>query len=200
MEWLSAENVVAVGTAMLGIVASGVMVWYERRVPRRKRIGYRVQMDNPIGDDVRSGRANRRLGLFDEAPGMSDATLVLLRIENDGSQSIADNDYTGRELHGLTAVFTDRTIRGVSVTQPVGTDHLMDHFTPAAGLGYDTNTLRIPRVPLNPATTSSCWCCCPAATSAARSGSSAASATARCTPTAAPPRTTRRPCSAAPPG
>ncbi|WP_427921651.1 substrate-binding domain-containing protein [Streptomyces sp. cg40] len=150
MEWLSAENVVAVGTAVLGIVASGVMVWYERRTPRRKRIGYRVQMDNPIGDDVRSGRANRRLGLFDEAPGMSDATLVLLRIENDGSQSIADNDYTGRELHGLTAVFTDRTIRGVSVTQPVGTDHLMDHFTPAAGLGYDANTLRIPRVPLNP--------------------------------------------------
>jgi len=106
-------------------------------------------MDNPIGDDVRSGRANRRLGLFDEVPGMSDATLVLLRIENDGSQSIADNDYTGRELHGLTAVFTDRTIRGVSVTQPVGTDHLMDHFTPAAGLGYDGSTLRIPRVPLN---------------------------------------------------
>ncbi|WP_043667398.1 PstS family phosphate ABC transporter substrate-binding protein [Streptomyces xylophagus] len=149
MEWLSAENVVAVGTALLGIVASGVMVWYERRVPRRKRIGYRVQMDNPIGDDVRSGRANRRLGLFDEAPGMTDATLVLLRIENDGSQSIADNDYTGRELHGLTAVFTDRTIRGVSVTQPDGTDHLMDHFTRAAGLGYDGNTLRIPRVPLN---------------------------------------------------
>ncbi|MET9380984.1 substrate-binding domain-containing protein [Streptomyces sp. NPDC002928] len=149
MEWLSAENVVAVGTAVLGIVASGVMVWYERRVPRRKRIGYRVQMDNPIGDDVRSGRANRRLGLFDEAPGMTDATLVLLRIENDGSQSIVDNDYTGRELHGLTAVFTDRTIRGVSVTQPPETDHLMDHFTAAAGLGYEGNTLRIPRVPLN---------------------------------------------------
>jgi phosphate transport system substrate-binding protein len=35
VEWLSAENVVAVGTAVLGIVASGVMVWYERRVPRR---------------------------------------------------------------------------------------------------------------------------------------------------------------------
>ncbi|MFD9000844.1 substrate-binding domain-containing protein [Streptomyces sp. NPDC059582] len=149
MEWLSAENVVALGTAVLGIVASGVMVWYERRVPRRKRIGYRVQMDNPIGDDVRSGRASRRLGLFDEAPGMTDATLVLLRIENDGSQSIVDNDYTGRELHGLTAVFTDRTIRGVSVTQPPETDHLMDHFTPAAGLGYEGNTLRIPRVPLN---------------------------------------------------
>lgn len=151
MEWLSAENVVAVGTALLGIVASGVMVWYERRVPRRKRIGYRVQMDSPIGGGARSGQANRRLGLFDEAPRMSDATLVLLRIENDGSQSIAGNDYTSPELHGLTAVFSDRTIRGVSVTQPPGTDHLMDHFTPESGLGYeeDSDTLHIPRVPLN---------------------------------------------------
>ncbi|PBC62444.1 phosphate ABC transporter substrate-binding protein [Streptomyces sp. Tue6028] len=149
MEWLSAENVVAVATAVVGIVASAGMVWYERRVPRRKRIGYRVQMDNPIGDDVRSGRANVRLGLFDETPGMTDATLVLLRIENDGSQSIAGDDYTSRERHGLTAVFTDRTIRGVSVTQPPGTDHLMDHFTPAAGLSYEDGVLRIPRVPLN---------------------------------------------------
>ncbi|WP_405870684.1 MULTISPECIES: PstS family phosphate ABC transporter substrate-binding protein [unclassified Streptomyces] len=149
MEWLSAENVVAVGTAVLGIVASGVMVWYERRVPRRKRIGYRVQMDNPIGDGVRLGRANVRMGLFDEAPGMSDATLVLLRIENDGSQGIDRDDYTSPEVHGLTAVFTGRTIRGVSVTQPSGTDHLMDHFTASRGFGYDGNTLRIPRVPLN---------------------------------------------------
>ncbi|MFD7707309.1 substrate-binding domain-containing protein [Streptomyces sp. NPDC059785] len=149
MDWLSAENVVAVATAVVGIVASAGMVWYERRVPRRKRIGYRVQMDNPIGDDVRSGRTNARLGWFDEAPGMSDATLVLLRIENDGSQSIGDADYTARELHGLTAVFTDRTIRGVSVTQPDGVDHLMGHFTASAGFGYQDGTLRIPRVPLN---------------------------------------------------
>ncbi|MBD0838705.1 PstS family phosphate ABC transporter substrate-binding protein [Streptomyces sp. TRM68416] len=151
MELLSAENVIAVATALAGIVASAVMVWYERRVPRRKRIGYRVQMDNPIGDGVTSGRANVRLGLFDEAPGMHQATLVLLRIENDGSQSIGHDDYTSRELHGLTAEFTDRNIHGVSVTQPTGTDHLMSHFTPHAGFGYDPggNTLRIPRVPLN---------------------------------------------------
>lgn len=148
VEWLSAENVVAVGTAVLGVVASGVMVWYERRVPRRKRIGYRVQMDNPIGDDVRSGRANVRLGLFDAD--MDDATLVLLRVENDGSQSIDRDDYTGPEPHGLTAVFTDRTIRGVSVTQPTDIDHLMDHFTAQRGFGYEGNRLRIPRVPLNP--------------------------------------------------
>ena len=150
MEFLSAENVVAVGTALLGIAASGVMVWYERRVPRRKRIGYRVQMDNPIGDDVRMGRANVRIGLFDEAPGMSDATLVLLRIENDGSQGIDRDDYTSPEVHGLTVVFTDRTVRGVSVTQPSDTDHLMDHFTPTRGFGYDGNTLARPARPPQP--------------------------------------------------
>lgn len=116
MEWLSAENIVAVLTAVLGILASAAVLWYERRVPRRKRIGYRVQMDTPIGSNVRNGRPNTRLGLFNETPDMSDATLVLLRIENDGSQSIADNDYTGRELHGLTAEFTDRTIRAIAVT------------------------------------------------------------------------------------
>ncbi|MER5792168.1 substrate-binding domain-containing protein [Streptomyces sp. NPDC001980] len=149
MEWLSTENIVAVGTAVLGIVASAGIFWYERRVPRRKRIGYRVQMDNPIGDDARSGRIGRRLGLFDEAPDMADATLVLLRIENDGSQGIGRDDYTSPELHGLTAVFTDRIIRGVSVTQPTDTDHLMPHFTPDRGFGYSGNTLRIPRVPLN---------------------------------------------------
>ncbi|MEV6168158.1 substrate-binding domain-containing protein [Streptomyces sp. NPDC051954] len=150
MEWLSAENIVAVSTAMVGIVASAVMVWYERHIPRRKRIGYRVQMDNPIGDDFQSGRPNVRLGSFD-APNMANGTLVLLRIENDGSESIGLDDYTSRELNGLTVEFTDRNIHGVSVTQPQGTDHLMSHFTPHSGFGYDEdgNKLRIPRVPLN---------------------------------------------------
>lgn len=149
MEWLSAENVVAVLTAVLGILASGAVLWYERRVPRRKRIGYRVQLDTPIGSNVRSGRPNFRLGLFNETPEMSDATLVLLRIENDGSQSIADNDYTGREVHGLTAEFTERTIRAIAVTQPLGSEHLMDHFTPAAGMRHSGSTIYLPRVPLN---------------------------------------------------
>jgi phosphate transport system substrate-binding protein len=149
VEWLSAENVVAVLTAVLGILASGAVLWYERRVPRRKRIGYRVQLDTPIGSNVRSGRPNFRLGLFNETPEMSDATLVLLRIENDGSQSIADNDYTGREVHGLTAEFTDRTIRAIAVTQPLGAEHLMDHFTPAAGMRHSGSTIYLPRVPLN---------------------------------------------------
>ncbi|MBT2426831.1 substrate-binding domain-containing protein [Streptomyces sp. ISL-112] len=149
MEWFSAENVVAVLTAVLGVLASIGVLWYERRVPRHKRIGYRVQMDTPIGSDVSQGRANVRLGLFSETPDMSDATLVLLRVENDGSQSIVDSDYTGRELHGLTAEFTGRTVRGIAVTQPPGAAHLMEHFTPASGMRHSGSLIRLPRVPLN---------------------------------------------------
>ncbi|MFD7442078.1 substrate-binding domain-containing protein [Streptomyces sp. NPDC059909] len=149
MEWVSAENLVAVGTAVLGVLASVAVLWYERRVPSRKRIGYRIQLDTPIGSNVRNGRPNIRLGLFNDTPDMSDGTLVLLRIENDGSQSIADNDYTGRELHGLTVDFTDRFVRGLAVTHPSDTEHLVEHFTPAAGLRFVGNTLYIPRVPLN---------------------------------------------------
>ncbi len=150
VDWLSTENVVAVITALVGVVATFAGIWYERRVPRRKRIGYRVQMDMPIGSDNRHGppRANIRLGLFNDLPDMSDATLVLLRIENDGAQSITDTDYTSHEPHGLTAVFTERTVRGVAVTEP-GDEHLIDHFTPSNGMAHDGGRIYLPRVPLN---------------------------------------------------
>ncbi|MFD0026466.1 substrate-binding domain-containing protein [Streptomyces sp. NPDC058382] len=151
MEWFSAENIVAVLTAVLGVLVSIGVLWYERRVPRRKRIGYRVQMDTPIGSGVSQGRANVRLGLFNETPDMSDATLVLLRVENDGSQSIARGDYTGpdEQLHGLTVEFSERTVRGIAVTHSHGSDHLMDHFTPAGGMRHGGSLIRLPRVPLN---------------------------------------------------
>ncbi|MGN7136062.1 substrate-binding domain-containing protein [Streptomyces pseudogriseolus] len=150
MEWLSAENLVAVATAILGIVASAVMVWYERRVPRRRRIGYRVQLDAPIGDDGRSGRpVNRRVGWFDTAAGMTDASMVLLRIENDGWESIGREHYQNPGTHGMTVEFEGRTILGVSVTQPTATSHLVEHFTAERGFGYRGGTLHLPRVPLN---------------------------------------------------
>lgn len=150
MQWLSAENLVAVATAILGVVASAVMVWYERRVPRRKRIGYRVQLDAPVGDDQRSGRRNnRRVGWFDTAAGMTDASMVLLRIENDGFQAVDSDDYQSPGNHGLTVEFGTRTILGVSVTQPSATSHLIEHFTAERGFGHQGSTLRLPRVPLN---------------------------------------------------
>ncbi len=179
MEWLSAENLVAVAvavavaTAMLGIVASAVMVRYERRVPRRRRIGYRVQLDVPIGDDQRSGRRiNRRVGWFDTAAGMTDASIVLLRIENDGSGTIGRDDYQSPGTHGMTVDFGGRSILGVSVTQPSAAGHLVEHFTPDRGFGHQSGTLDLPRAPLNRGPTSNSWCCSPAAARA--TGSSCA--------------------------
>ncbi|CAM5627475.1 ABC-type phosphate transport system substrate-binding protein OS=Streptomyces griseomycini OX=66895 GN=FHS37_002215 PE=4 SV=1 [Streptomyces griseomycini] len=107
-----------------------------------------MQLDTPIGDG-RSRRTNRRVGWFDTATGMTHASMVLLRIENDGSQSIARDDYESPGIHGLTVEFGRRTVLGVAVTQPSETSHVLDNFTERLGFGYQGSTLSIPRVPLN---------------------------------------------------
>lgn len=43
-----------------------------------------MQLDTAIGDDDGTGGGNTRLGLFDEADGMDEASVVPPRIENDG--------------------------------------------------------------------------------------------------------------------
>ncbi|MBG0853589.1 substrate-binding domain-containing protein [Streptomyces spinoverrucosus] len=146
MEWLNNENFIAVGTSVLGVIAALVMFLYDRWVPRRKLIGYRVQLDTPIGDGASS---NPRLGDFD-VPNMARASLVLLRIENDGARSVYQGDYTASELPGLTAEFTGRTVQAVAVTQPSGIDHLNSHFTRENGFDHRDNKVTIPRVPLEP--------------------------------------------------
>ncbi|MGW4231848.1 hypothetical protein ACWEF9_21570 [Streptomyces sp. NPDC004980] len=77
-------------------------------------------------------------------------TLVHLQIGNDGHLGIAQDDYTGRDLHGLTAEFTDRFVRDVSVVPSQGAESLAEYVTPAAGLRWEGGTLRLPRVPLAP--------------------------------------------------
>jgi phosphate transport system substrate-binding protein len=144
MEWLSPENMLAV----LGVLATIGVLAYERLMPGLKRIGYRVQMDTPIGGDSHNGQPDVRLGLFGETPEMSDASLVLLRIENDGLRGISGDDYTSRELTGLTVTFTDRTVTGVAVTEPSHI-HLMQHFTGYMGLRHEGNEISVPKVPLN---------------------------------------------------
>ncbi|MFD5186152.1 PstS family phosphate ABC transporter substrate-binding protein [Streptomyces sp. NPDC058372] len=80
---------------------------------------------------------------------MDEASVVLLRIENDGALSVSAGDYTSGGLHGMTATFDGRQVHGVAVTVGPGSGALMSHFTPAHGLEYEGSSLRIPRVPLN---------------------------------------------------
>ncbi|MFF5975241.1 substrate-binding domain-containing protein [Streptomyces sp. NPDC012769] len=134
MDWVSPENVIAVLTALLGVAVTLAVLVIERRIPRRKRIGYRIQLDTPVGE-----RDDARLGLFNEQPNMADATLVLLRIENDGGVSIGREDYNG-ESHGLTVAFAGRTVRAAAVTHaPFGTATPSQHGS----------EIRLPKVPLN---------------------------------------------------
>ncbi|MFG2114428.1 substrate-binding domain-containing protein [Streptomyces sp. NPDC048718] len=134
MDWISPENVIAVVTALLGVGVTFAVLLIERRVPRRKRIGHRVQLDTTVGE-----RDDARLGLFNEQPGMADATLVLLRIENDGSVSIGREDYN-LDTHGLTVDFTARTVRAVALTHAP--------FS-AAAVRHGGSEVRLPKIALN---------------------------------------------------
>src|SRR5262249_16958117 len=108
--------------------------------------------DRSDGDGL--GRSTVRIGAFSGfLAGMADATVVLLRIENDGAEPITSGDYTSPDpMHGLTVVFSGRTVQGVAVTQlDAGDEYLMEHFTPEGqtGLRYSGNSILLPRVPLN---------------------------------------------------
>ncbi|MFC9702281.1 substrate-binding domain-containing protein [Streptomyces sp. NPDC056943] len=154
MDWLTAENLIALVTALLGVLVSTGAVWYERRVPHQRRIGYRVQLDTTIGNAAANGAATGpgaavRRGFFNATPALRDATLVLLRIENDGAMSIGADHYTDGDDHGLTVEFEHRRVQAVVVTAP---DHprLLSHFSDSwVGPAEGDAAIQLPKVPLN---------------------------------------------------
>ena len=130
MDWLSPENVLAA----LGVLATFGVLWYERLMPGQKRIGYRVQMDTLLDNDSSDGNRAQRLSLLETTPDMAGASLVLLRIENDGLRTVDNGDYftTPEGQHtGLTVTFPDRRVRDVAVTEPSHHD-LIRHLDPPA--------------------------------------------------------------------
>ncbi|MEU3609454.1 substrate-binding domain-containing protein [Streptomyces sp. NPDC035033] len=157
MEWITAENVVAVVTALVGVLVSVVAIWLDRLRPQRKRLGYRVQLNTPLHkeDDARDGevttvRAGEVLG--NAAPG---ATLVLLRIENDGGLAITHGDYSTptpadpalRLVFGKGATAVD--VGGVVATVPQNCPSIRDDLKRAPELSLEGNTVRVPRVALD---------------------------------------------------
>jgi phosphate transport system substrate-binding protein len=151
VDWFSPENVVAVAAALLGLVAPLVGAAYQLRTRRGKRMGHRVQLDTAVGRGDAQGRQDDgRSGLLTE---LSNTTLVLLRIENNGTGSILDTDYINPDKnHGLTVTFARRTVRNVDVILDPKADYLEGHFDPVEGIGglqYNGNTIRLPRVSLN---------------------------------------------------
>ncbi|MFJ5827845.1 hypothetical protein [Streptomyces sp. NPDC093089] len=76
MEWITAENVIALGTALLGVLVSVGVVWLDRFSPQRKRLGYRVQLHTPLHRED-----NRDSEVVGRAAPANGSTLVLHRNE-----------------------------------------------------------------------------------------------------------------------
>ncbi|MFJ4337000.1 substrate-binding domain-containing protein [Streptomyces sp. NPDC088915] len=153
MDWLTSENLVAVVTALVGVLVSVGVAWYQWWVPRQRRIGYRVQLDTAIGGAASGAAASTgtavRRGYFDASPGLEDATLVLLRIENDGALAVTTDHYTDGDDQGLTVEFEGRHVKAVVVTAP---DHprLLSHFPDTwTGPAEGATSIALPKVPLN---------------------------------------------------
>ncbi|MYW67028.1 phosphate ABC transporter substrate-binding protein [Streptomyces sp. SID8379] len=150
MGWLEISFTAA--GLVLGLASMVTPFAADLRARRSRRIGFRTQMDIAIGHNGPTDEADPRLGLFNDLPAMRDATLVLLRIENDGTRHIEESDYihSPRE-YGLTAEFTGRRIEAQDVTLPEDHANLMGYFENEPGLRVvGTSTLLIPRVPLKP--------------------------------------------------
>ncbi|MGY0489618.1 substrate-binding domain-containing protein [Streptomyces sp. WG-D5] len=149
MGWLEIAFT-AVGL-LIGVVSIVTPFAADRRARRSKRVGFRKQMDIAIGHNGSPGAGDPRFGLFNGLPAMRDATLVLLRIENDGSRHVDQEDYLGASAHGLTAEFPGRVVKAMDVTVPDEHGALLSYFERFPDSFISTpGTLRIPRVPLKP--------------------------------------------------
>ncbi|SED06714.1 substrate-binding domain-containing protein [Streptomyces sp. TLI_105] len=152
MEWITAENVIAVGTALVGVLVTLAVVWIDRFSPQRKRLGYRVQLNTPLhreenqDSEVMTVREGQVVGMAAPANG---STLVLLRIENDRELDISSEDYgASTEPHGLKITFGERTVQGVVATVPAGWESVRDDLERTPKLGRDDNAVLVPKVAL----------------------------------------------------
>ncbi|REK90246.1 phosphate-binding protein [Streptomyces inhibens] len=128
-----------------GLVATAVVWAVERFLPGRKRIGYRVQMDTAIGMNPQDAHSLVQLRLLRQDQEINDATLALLRFENDGGKDIVRQDYQ----EPLTVEFVGRTVIGVEVPDANPTDLVGMLTRNGGGLRHDGGRLFIPKVPLN---------------------------------------------------
>ncbi|MBB4982119.1 substrate-binding domain-containing protein [Streptomyces nymphaeiformis] len=152
MQWITPENLIAVGTALIGVLVTFAVVWIDRFSPQRKRLGYRVQLNTPLhreenqDSEVMTVREGQVVGI---TPPENGSTLVLLRIENDRELDISSDDYgASTDPHGLKITFGERTVQGVVATIPAGWESVRDDLERTPKLGRNANAVLVPKVAL----------------------------------------------------
>ncbi|MFI5718279.1 PstS family phosphate ABC transporter substrate-binding protein [Nocardia sp. NPDC051750] len=137
----------------------GAFVW-EFVFVGRKRLGWRVQMDTPVTGEAESGHAGALRQLRQTAGGaernLQDLSVVLVRIENNGTTTIDATDYvTGQNGQaGLHLHFPRRRVIGMAVTE-LSQPGLAVCFEPDSGFGHreltgqSVGVIDLPKVPLS---------------------------------------------------
>ncbi|MBE1533927.1 substrate-binding domain-containing protein [Actinomadura algeriensis] len=136
-------------------------VW-EFVVVRRKRLGYRVQMDTLATDTAHAPNADVLARMHEDGRPLTEPSFVLLRVENAGLTEIVEGDYLTpqNDWTGIRVTFRDRRVVGLAVTE-LSQPELRDFFiaqvdgvtTEAEGFGISeedgAGVIRLPKVKLN---------------------------------------------------
>ncbi|WP_235748363.1 substrate-binding domain-containing protein [Nocardia coffeae] len=151
---------VQIGLPVIALVVSLIAFFWEFVIMRRKRLGYRVQMDTPVTGEIESvfpgvleqlqpdgGTADTHL---------QDLSIVLIRVENDGVTNIDSADYAmpDDERVGLRLHFPHRRIAGMAVTE-LSDNILGAYLEPGRGIAahadetHDVGVIDLPKVPMN---------------------------------------------------
>ncbi|WP_199565539.1 PstS family phosphate ABC transporter substrate-binding protein [Spongiactinospora rosea] len=159
IEW-DFDSVVAILSLAIPL---GAFVW-EFAVVRRKRLGYRVQMDTLATDTFHAPSADVLSRIHDNGRELVEPSFVLVRIENAGWMEIVESDYLTPEADttGIRVTFRERRVVGMAVTE-VGQPELRDFFiardkdhkpveADGFGIGEEdgSGVILLPKVKLNP--------------------------------------------------
>ncbi|MGW3949606.1 substrate-binding domain-containing protein [Streptomyces sp. NPDC004752] len=156
---LDFNNVVAIFSVTIPVLA---FVW-EFVVIRRKRLGYRLQMDTLATDTAHAPSADVLARMHNDGRPLDEPSFVLVRIENAGWREIVAGDYLtpAEDKTGIRVLFRDRRVVGMAVTEL--SQPALRHFfvitrggvtRETDGFGIDeedgSGVIRLPKVTLNP--------------------------------------------------
>ncbi|MEV0463192.1 substrate-binding domain-containing protein [Nocardia tengchongensis] len=146
--------------AVIGITVPILAFVWEFVLVGRKRLGYRVQMDTPVTGEIESVYPGVLPQLRPEgagsAPELTDLSLVLVRIENNGLTDIDSTDYASPDVDrvGLHIHFPHRRVIGMAVTE-LSDAAMGDSLEPGTGIGTRedargrTGIIDLPKVPMD---------------------------------------------------